>query len=128
MDDLIIEKTASTPAINFSFSSRKLSIEGESFPENAVKFYEPVISWIKEYFITVGQEETQVNFEIIYFNSSTSKIYMMIFNMLDELVQSCKTIVVNWRVSRENETAIECGEEFMEDLEFVDFKIEYIGE
>lgn len=128
MNDLIIGQTASTPDINFSASLRKLSISGESFPENAVKFYEPIISWIKEYFMTVDQEETQVNFEIIYFNSSTSKIYMMIFNMLDELVQSGKKNVVNWRVSEENETAIECGEEFMEDLEFVDFRIEYIGE
>lgn len=128
MNDLIIEKTLSTPDINFSFASRKLNVEGESFPENAVKFYEPIINWIEEYFMTVGQEETEINFEIIYFNSSTSKIYMMIFSMLDELVQDGKKITVNWRVSRENETAIECGEEFMEDLEFVDFKIEYIGE
>ncbi|MEA5083346.1 MAG: DUF1987 domain-containing protein [Lachnospiraceae bacterium] len=128
MNDLIIEKTLSTPDINFSFASRKLNVEGESFPENAVKFYEPIINWIEEYFMTVGDEETEINFEIIYFNSSTSKIYMMIFSMLDELVQDGKKITVNWRVSRENETAIECGEEFMEDLEFVDFKIEYIGE
>ena len=67
--------------------------------------------------------ETQIDFEIIYFNSSTSKIYLTIFNLLDEAAKNGNSIVVNWRASKENETAIECGEEFMEDLEFVEFKI-----
>jgi len=31
--------------------------------------------------------------------------------------------VINWKVAGENETAVECGEEFREDLEFVAFNI-----
>lgn len=123
MDNLIIEKTASTPYINFNYEMRKLIVSGESFPENAAKFYEPVMKWIKEYLEKVGKEETQVEFEIIYFNSSTSKIYMTIFTLMDEAVAGGKNIVINWRASQENETAIECGEEFMEDIEFVKFNI-----
>ena len=123
MDNLIIEKTASTPYVNFNYEARKLIISGESFPENAAKFYEPVMDWVKECLKNIGQEEMVVEFEIIYFNSSTSKIYMMFFSSLDQAVQGGKNIVINWIVAEDNETAIECGEEFMEDLEFVKFNI-----
>lgn len=123
MNSLIIEKTASTPYINFNCEIRKLIVSGESFPENAARFYEPVMNWIKEYLENIEKEETQIEFEIIYFNSSTSKIYMTFFSLLDQAVASGKNIVINWRATEENETAIECGEEFMEDLEFVKFNI-----
>lgn len=123
MDNLIIQKTTSTPYINFNYHMRKLIISGESFPENAAKFYESVMNWIKEYLGKIGEEETEVEFEIIYFNSSTSKIFMMIFSLLDQEVEKGKNISINWIVSEDNETAIECGEEFEEDLEFVKFNI-----
>lgn len=123
MNNLLIEKTNSTPNINFNYDMRKLIISGESFPENAAKFYEPVITWIKEYLGCIGEEETEVEFEIIYFNSSTSKIFMNIFSLLDEEVQEGKNIIVNWIASEDNEAAIECGEEFKEDLENIQFNI-----
>lgn len=123
MNNLVIEKTISTPYINFNYNERKLTVLGESFPENAAKFYEPVMRWIKTYIEKIGQEETKMEFEIIYFNSSTSKIFMMIFNLLDKEVEKGKNIRIDWIASEENETAIECGEEFKEDLEFVEFNI-----
>ncbi|WP_333888265.1 DUF1987 domain-containing protein [Clostridium sp.] len=123
MNNLIIEKTASTPYINFNYEMRKLIVSGESFPEDAVKFYKPVINWIEQYLEKIEEEETQVEFEIIYFNSSTSKIYMMIFTLLDQAVANGKNITINWKAAQENETAIECGEEFMEDVEFIKFNI-----
>lgn len=122
MNNLIIEKTVSTPYVNLSYDMRKLILSGESFPENAAKFYEPVMDWIKQYLVEV-EEETKVEFEIIYFNSSTSKIFMMIFNLFDEQVEKGKNISIDWIASEDNETAIECGEEFEEDLEFVKFNI-----
>lgn len=123
MTNLVIEKTVSTPAIDFNYDIRKLIVSGESFPENAAKFYEPVMNWIKEYLEQVGEEETKVEFEIIYFNSSTSKIFMTIFNLLDEEVKKGKNIKVDWIASEDNDIAIECGEEFKEDLELVSFNI-----
>lgn len=123
MDKLIIEKTSSTPYINFGGSTDKLIMAGESFPENAAKFYAPVLDWLKGYIAEVDDQEVIVEFEIIYFNSSTSKILMMLFNLLDAAVEGGKNIVVNWRCDARNETAIECGEEFKEDLENVPFNI-----
>ena len=123
MDNLIIEQTVSTPAINFDYNMKNLRISGESFPENAAKFYEPVMNWIKEYLNQIEIEETKVEFEIIYFNSSTSKIFMTIFSLFDEEVKRDKNITVDWIASEDNDVAIECGEEFKEDLDYIPFNI-----
>ena len=49
MDNLTIEKTKSTPAVFFDAGSGVLQMEGESYPENVVKFYAPLLDWLREY-------------------------------------------------------------------------------
>lgn len=123
MQNLIIEKTISTPGINFDADSGLLQIKGESFPENVSKFYGPVLNWIKEYLDNTFQE-VRMEFEIVYFNSSTSKVFMTIFNLLEQEVSRGKKVSVLWRCDQDNETAVECGEEFKEDLSRLPFSIE----
>lgn len=123
MEDLIIEKTQSTPYIHFSQTTNELVIKGESFPENSAKFYAPVMAWLKEYLTILGNNKMIMEFEIVYFNSSTSKVFMTIFDLLQAEVDKGKEISVIWKCDAENETAIECGEEFKEDLESLSFDI-----
>lgn len=128
MNNLIIEKTQSTPYINFDPVLRRLAISGESFPENAAKFYSPILEWLKLYIDRLDSSyEVVMEYEIVYFNSSTSKIFMTIFDMLDRAVEDGKKICVNWRCDEKNETAIECGEEFREDLNVLPFNIIKVG-
>lgn len=123
METLILEKTQSTPYIYFNPTTNILIIKGESFPENSAKFYAPVLEWLKEYLEGLKDETVSMQFEIIYFNSSTSKVFMTIFDMLQEEAEKGKNISVHWLCDKENETAIECGEEFKEDLENLPFQI-----
>jgi len=123
METLIIEKTQSTPYIYFDQTTNVLIIKGESFPENSAKFYAPVLEWLKEYIVTLDTEKVTMQFEIVYFNSSTSKVFMTILDMLQAAVENGKDISVLWLCDAENETAIECGEEFKEDLDHLPFDI-----
>jgi len=124
MNNLLIEKTLSTPTIQFDLVSNVLKISGESFPENTAKFYSPVLEWLKEYIEQLDSAtEVTMEFDIIYFNSSTSKIFMTIFDMLEAAVENGKKICVNWRCDEKNETAIECGEDFKEDLSVLPFNL-----
>ena len=123
METLIIEKTQSTPYIYFDQTTNVLIIKGESFPENSAKFYAPVLEWLREYLNALKNEKMAMQFEIIYFNSSTSKVFMTIFDMLQSEVEKGKDISVLWLCDKENETATECGEEFKEDLENLPFDI-----
>jgi len=117
MKNLDIPKTKTTPEIHFNSSTNELTIKGESFPENTSEFYAPVFEWLEEYFVTIKDQSVTVNIELVYFNSSSSKVLMNLFDMLEENVQDGKQITVNWLYDEDNEMAVEYGEDFMEDLE-----------
>lgn len=123
MQNLVIEKTKSTPYINFDADSGFLQISGESFPENVTKFYTQIIDWIQNY-LNQESKEMRIEFRITYFNSSSSKVFMTIFDLLEENVIEGKEISVKWMCDKHNELAIECGEEFKEDLNELPFTVE----
>lgn len=116
MTRFTVEGTKSSPHIDFDPDSGLLEISGESYPENCQRFYGPVFDWLQEYMRTLKPQRVVLNMEILYFNSSTSKTFMNLFDMLDQEAASGRHIEVNWRFQAENEMAQECGEEFMEDV------------
>lgn len=123
MNRLTIPATKYTPLIDFDPQSRNLVIQGESYPENTAEFYAPIISWIKDNLSLLASEPTTVNMEIIYFNSSSSKVLMDIFELFEDQAKAGKRIKVNWIFDADNESAQEYGEEFQEDLEHLEFNL-----
>ncbi len=119
----MINKTYSTPQIDFNADTGELNISGESFPENASRFYTPVVQWIRDFVNGTDVRKIRVDIEIVYFNSSTSKVLLNIFDILEDAVEGGRDVTVNWRCSKDNESALECGEEFREDLESLPFNI-----
>ncbi|MDQ7781640.1 MAG: DUF1987 domain-containing protein [Desulfomonilaceae bacterium] len=123
MDNLIVEATKSSPWICFDAENRILEIKGKSYPENASEFFAPVFEWLKKYFASTQTAPTEVNLDIIYLNSSSSKAFLVLFDILEQAARNGHTVHVNWRYDEDDETALELGEEFMEDLEFVSFNL-----
>ncbi len=123
MENLIIEKTEATPEIRFDYSSGILELRGESYPENTAEFYAPVFEWLRKFLNSGNELAVTVNMEIIYFNSSSSKALMNLFDLLDEAVSVGRKIAVNWMYAAGNESALEYGEEFKEDLNLLDFNL-----
>lgn len=126
MQDLIIESTKSTPFIQFEADAGYLRIVGESYPENVAKFYAPVLDWLRSY-LEQAAAETTVEFRVTYFNSSSSKLFMTIFDLLEQGVIKGNAISVRWVCDEDNDIAIECGEEFKEELNRLPFTIEIAG-
>jgi hypothetical protein len=123
MERLFIEATKSSPMVRFDAEAGLLEITGKSYPENASKFYAPIFSWVQEYLPHALNHRTQMELEIIYLNSSSSKIFLNLFDLLDEAAKNGASIEINWRYHEENETALECGEEFAEELESATFNL-----
>lgn len=115
MQNLLIDETKCTPYIELLFDKRQISFKGKSYPENTFDFYMPVISWLKNYFPRV-KEKTVVDFEISYFNSTSSKQFFDIFDILEEAVANGSEIEINWYYDEENESALEAGEDFKDDF------------
>ncbi len=117
MQKLIIESSKSTPEINFDPENNILSIKGQSYPENAFKFYESIFNWVDEYIQKLETEASvKIDFTLPYINTSSSKCIMMLLEKFDEAFLSGKNIILYWYYDVENESELECAEEFTEDL------------
>lgn len=123
MENLIIEQTESTPKICFEYASGILSLQGESYPENTAEFYAPVFEWLRKFLDSSDELAVTVNMEIIYFNSSSSKALMNVFDLLEDAAAEGRKIAVNWIYAAGNESALEYGEEFKEDLNSLEFNL-----
>ena len=123
MENLFLEGTKYTPIISMDASTGIISMQGKSYPENTFEFYQPAMDWMAEYFNGHAQEKTIINMEIIYFNSSSSKLFFDFFDVLD-LAKDENNLEINWIYDEENESALEAGEDFVDD--FVDLKINLV--
>lgn len=122
MENLKLSTTQYTPEISLDVNNGTISVVGKSYPENTFEFYKPVMEWIESYFDGNAQEKTVVNLEIIYFNSSSSKLFFDFFDLLEE-VNDSNTIEINWIYDEENESALEAGEDFQEDFQTLKIKL-----
>jgi hypothetical protein len=123
MNNLMIEATKYTPEISFDCEKHLLEIKGKSYPENTSVFYQPIFEWLEEYFERDATRDVTVNMELIYFNSSSSKVLMDFCDVLEEAANSGKNVTVNWIYEEDDEDALEFGEEFQEELESVKFNL-----
>lgn len=117
MDRLLMEGSKSTPRVDLN--ENKLSITGQSYPENAVQFYVPIFDWLNTYLNHLeSNAEILFEFNLLYMNTSSSKCIMDIIDMLELAYQNDKKIVVNWFYDIDNESLLECAEELKEDISF----------
>jgi hypothetical protein len=123
MEAFVREQTKSTPWIRLDPQEHILEIKGESYPENSASFYSPMLEWLENYLKELDGAQVRVEMELIYFNSSSSKVLMNFFDMLEDAARRGVDAVVNWRYHEDNDTALECGEEFQEDMEYVKFHL-----
>ena len=121
MENLKFEATKYTPEINLN-ADGIISLVGKSYPENTFEFYTPMMSWIESYFEEASERKVIVNMEIIYFNSSSSKLFFDFFDLLEENSEE-NTIKINWIYDEENESAEEAGEDFIDDFENLDIEL-----
>ena len=117
MNRLFIEQAKATPKVDFDPTSSTLRIEGQSYPENSFKFYEPVFAWVDEY-LANNKEPLTVHITLSYLNTSSSKCMLMLLDKLEEAFRDGQALVVNWSCDADNESEWECAEEFKEEVTF----------
>ncbi|MBC7950925.1 MAG: DUF1987 domain-containing protein [Rhodospirillaceae bacterium] len=124
MDNLVIAATERSPAVDFDFAAGVLSLKGESYPEDASTVFGPIFAALEGFLHDqVAGRTLRFDFELIYFNSSSAKALMNMFQLMDKAAARGVTIVVNWFFAADDETMKEFGEDFSEDLEHVTFNL-----
>lgn len=124
MKPLKIEATTRTPEIDFQFADNRFLVKGESYPEDITAFYGPVIGGLRDHFATVSGSSIEFTFELIYFNSSSAKVLMELFESLDAVASKGNTVRIIWICEEDDDNMQEMGEEFAEDLAQAEFQLE----
>lgn len=112
MKDLVIDKTYSTPAVNFDVKSGILKIEGRSIPENPSVFYEPLLKWLNEYFQTESNPSTKLDIKLDYINSGSSKSILTMLKGIKVFCDNGKDCQVNWHFEEDDESIRDLGKHF----------------
>ncbi|MBF0161993.1 MAG: DUF1987 domain-containing protein [Magnetococcales bacterium] len=123
MATLQIDGTDRTPQVCFDFDNNRFSLVGESYPEDVAEFYGDLLSQLTAHFDTLRGEALQFDFNLVYFNSSTAKVVMRLFEALEEAAQQENRVVVNWHHEEDDDNMREMGEEFSEDLHKAQFNL-----
>lgn len=121
MEPISIDGTAKTPTVKFDAKAGVFEIKGRSIPENSIEFYKPLVDWLEEY----GKSPlplTQVNVQLEYFNTSSSKCILDVFKKLENIQKSKNEVVVNWYYEEDDEDMLEAGEDY-ESIIRVPFKM-----
>ncbi len=123
MDKLHIPATERSPEVDFDFAAGILRLSGESYPEDASRVFGPIFGALDPFLAGAAGRDIRFDIEMIYFNSSSAKALMNLFQMLDRAAASGVRLVVNWRFAPDDETLREFGEDFSEDLEHLAFNL-----
>src|SRR5690606_21126484 len=111
MEPLVIQPTPKTPDVHFDPINGTLDITGMSYPEHGHEFYKPVIDWIQEYGKN-PREETIVNIQFKYFNTSSAKSILALLQKINEIRLAGNTVQINWHYELNDEQMIQDGENY----------------
>ncbi len=119
---LEIKATNKTPYIKFDPNMGVLELRGRSIPENAVEFYKPLVEWLDKY-AQDPKDKTEVNVQLEYFNTSSSKCILDVFKKLEDINKKPdKEVVINWYYEEDDEDMLEAGEDYQSILK-IPFKM-----
>lgn len=117
-----IESGERSPYISFDFTSGQMKISGESYPEDAAAFFGPLLKELEEQLSTPGPNLV-LDLNLAYFNSSSAKALMNIFQMLEDAAAQGRQVAINWHFHNDDDTMEEFGHDFAEDFQHVTFAL-----
>ena len=121
-----IVATDRTPAISLTHEPLKLSVLGESFPEDVSAFYGEVISAINR-LATTTKGKLEVEMAMVYINSSSIKAMYRIFEGIDAYRQAGNEVQVTWKAEADDDIMQELGEDFKDRFQALNFTVEQHG-
>jgi hypothetical protein len=113
MDSLLVEATTTSPRVEFDKHKNIFRIEGKSLPEDVKNFYLPLIQWFDSY-ILQPNPRTHLYFHFEYFNTSSSKMILILLNKIREIQRKGHQVQVTWSYPPHDVEIEEAGEEFAE--------------
>jgi hypothetical protein len=122
MEDLYIKGTNTVPSVSLK-TTGEIKLEGRALIENAFKFFQPLITWAKEF--STKKMNIEVNLE--YFNTSVSKQLLDLFKAFDGNSNN-EVINLTWAYEEGDDEMLESGEIYKELLPRFNFSFKEYAE
>ncbi|SDG78342.1 DUF1987 domain-containing protein [Roseospirillum parvum] len=126
MEPITLEATKRCPEINFDFAANTFLIKGESYPEDVDSFYGEIIEALETHLESQQGATIRLDLELIYFNSSTAKVLMELFEMMDAAAERGNDVLVAWHYEADDDNMEELGGEFAEELAHARFELKVL--
>lgn len=110
IESLNIPKTEDTPSVSLNAETGEMLFGDTSWPEDALSFYEPIISWLHSYFAD-PRPRTNFTFNFSYLNTASSKQLAKVM-MLIKGNTGNTDIHIKWTYEREDLEMQKMGEKF----------------
>lgn len=119
MNRLYINQAAETPEVLFEPEQGTLRFKGNSHPEDARAFYDPIRNIIATYLETKNERELRVDFYFRYINSASTKFVREIILTINKyFVEGKHKISMSWFYDDDDIDMLEQGEDLFEDVNF----------
>ncbi len=111
MEELKINSTKNAPEVIGTFSNGKVSlnISGNSFPENAPRFYSLINDWVES--VSADNSSIELNCDINYMASSSLICFLGLLKKCESVFGNGNT-VLNWNYENDDDDALKTGEDF----------------
>ncbi len=123
MENIKIEGTENSPEIDFNFESNIFEIGGKCYMENANAFFMSFMETFTSHLNSLNGVEVVFKFQLTYFNSSSARFIMRIFDHLDSVAERGNKVIINWHFEEDDDNMEEQGDEFGEDLKYANFEL-----
>ena len=110
MEKIVRQGTANTPQVLLDPENGIISLEGRSILEDTFSFYEPLIKWLDEYI--KSPKDTTVSIAFDYFNSTSARVLLILFQTAQNVKKSGNKLVINWYYAENDENIKESGMDF----------------
>ncbi len=109
-EPFILEKSKTSPGIEFDRDKGVFKIGGRSIVEDPNGFYMPIYEWLETY-VKAPNPYTEFVFDLEYFNSSSARQVMKVIMLLEEIEKTGNKIKVIWMYEEGDEMSQERGQE-----------------
>lgn len=111
MESLEIRPTERTPWVLIDKPFCLCYIAGNSFPDNVLECYQPVLKWLDAY-VANPSDKMLFHFRFNYVNSSTKKLLNLMMTKLSKVHESGKEVKILWESKETDEDLVDMGREF----------------
>lgn len=115
LSELTLAGTTASPSVRCTLEPLCITMQGDSYPENAFELFNPVLQWA-EAALDRSEAPFLVELELIYLNTSSVRIMMELFDILEAAHNAGRKVAIHWYFDAKTPRVAELAEEFKEDL------------